>query len=197
MTAAAGLGATELRSLISDLPYPDADGPRAMDVCPLSEQRDAGARAARRRASSYNGDRHRARGAPPRRCAPTWRASTASSTPSTARRPSSSHRGAAGCSPLGPCCVVGRLGGPQLDDRAERPVRGFLVNARFTAESLSRRRRASAAPGSSPTTVRRSPSSILSVAWTSRFDTSTGNASIDDLAEGHAMERSRRLPGGD
>ncbi len=29
------------------------------------------------------------------------------------------------------------------------------------------------------------------------FDTSTGNASIDDLAEGHAMERSRRLPKGD
>ena len=36
MAAAAGLGPTELRAVMCDLPYPDADRPRAIDVCPLT-----------------------------------------------------------------------------------------------------------------------------------------------------------------
>ena len=36
MAAAAGLGPLELRSVMHDLPFPDSDGPRAIDPCPLS-----------------------------------------------------------------------------------------------------------------------------------------------------------------
>jgi putative nucleotidyltransferase with HDIG domain len=38
LAAAAGLGATELRAVMCDLPYPDATGPRAVDPCPLSSR---------------------------------------------------------------------------------------------------------------------------------------------------------------
>ncbi len=38
MAAAAGLEPAELRAVMCDLPYPDADGPRAIDTCPLSSR---------------------------------------------------------------------------------------------------------------------------------------------------------------
>lgn len=38
MAGAAGLGSDELRAVMCDLPYPDSDGPRAIDVCPLSNR---------------------------------------------------------------------------------------------------------------------------------------------------------------
>jgi hypothetical protein len=77
------------------------------------------------------------------------------------------------------------------------PSSGMLVNARFTAESACAlkagicRVRIVADNGTMLTEL--DPASGLDFA----FDTSTGNASIDDLGEGHAMERSRRLPKGD
>jgi hypothetical protein len=77
------------------------------------------------------------------------------------------------------------------------PSEGLLVNARFTAESACTlkaaicRVRIVADDGTTLTEL--DPASGLDFA----FDTSTGNASVDDLAEGHAMERSRRLPKGD
>jgi putative nucleotidyltransferase with HDIG domain len=36
MAAAAGLSPLELRAVMHDLPFPDSDGPRAIDPCPLS-----------------------------------------------------------------------------------------------------------------------------------------------------------------
>jgi putative nucleotidyltransferase with HDIG domain len=36
MASAAGLEAARLRAVMCDLPYPDADGPRSVDTCPLS-----------------------------------------------------------------------------------------------------------------------------------------------------------------
>jgi len=36
--AAVGLGPAELRAVLRDLPYPDADGPRAVDPCPLTSR---------------------------------------------------------------------------------------------------------------------------------------------------------------
>ena len=38
MGASVGLGPLELRAVLCDLPYPDADGPRAVDVCPLTRR---------------------------------------------------------------------------------------------------------------------------------------------------------------
>ena len=38
MATAAGLGTKELRAVMCDLPYPDADGPRAVDACPLTSR---------------------------------------------------------------------------------------------------------------------------------------------------------------
>lgn len=38
MATAAGLGPAELRAVMCDLPYPDADGPRSVDACPLSSR---------------------------------------------------------------------------------------------------------------------------------------------------------------
>ena len=77
------------------------------------------------------------------------------------------------------------------------PSEGLLVNARFTAESLCTQKagicRVRIVADDGTTLTELDPVSGLDFA----FDTSTGNASIDDLAEGHAMERSRRLPKGD
>ena len=77
------------------------------------------------------------------------------------------------------------------------PSDGLLVNARFTAESLCTQKagicRVRIVADDGTTLTELDPASGLDFA----FDTSTGNASIDDLAEGHAMERSRRLPKGD
>ncbi len=77
------------------------------------------------------------------------------------------------------------------------PSEGLLVNARFTAESLCTQKagicRVRIVADDGATLTELDPVSGLDFA----FDTSTGNASIDDLAEGHAMERSRRLPKGD
>ena len=38
MAAAVGIGTTELRAVMCDLPYPDGNGPRAVDACPLSRR---------------------------------------------------------------------------------------------------------------------------------------------------------------
>ncbi len=71
-----------------------------------------------------------------------------------------------------------------------------LVNARFTAESactqkaaICRVRIIAEAPGGN---IELDPADGPGFA----FDESTGSGSSDDRAEGHAMERSRRLPAG-
>ena len=77
------------------------------------------------------------------------------------------------------------------------PSEGLLVNARFTAESACTQKagicRVRIVADDGTTLTELDPASGLDFA----FDTSTGNATVDDLAEGHAMERSRRLPKGD
>jgi hypothetical protein len=77
------------------------------------------------------------------------------------------------------------------------PSAGLLVNARFTAESACGQKagicRVRIVADDGTTLTELDPASGLDFA----FDTSTGNATVDDLAEGHAMERSRRLPKGD
>jgi hypothetical protein len=77
------------------------------------------------------------------------------------------------------------------------PSDGLLVNARFTAESLCTQKagicRVRIVADDGNTLTELEPVSGLDFA----FDTSTGNASIDDLAEGHAMERSLRLKKGE
>ncbi len=77
------------------------------------------------------------------------------------------------------------------------PSEGLLVNARFTAESACAQKvgicRTRIVADDGATLTELDPISGLDFA----FDTSTGNPSIDDFAEGHAMERSRRLPKGD
>ena len=81
-----GLGPSELRSVMYDLPYPTGTRTRQIDPCPLSTREVE----VLKRLAEGKVYKQIATSSPSRRarCAPTCTTSTASSAPSTAPRPS-------------------------------------------------------------------------------------------------------------